>query len=624
MRHRLEALPGREVAAHPVFAAQAAGEELEHQAGGGLEVPVDRRARPWLAALLLAAAACSGGEPGLRLWACPETAKVGPDGRLLESGLGADFRRRNAVFDAQSGAIRLAGARGETLAFQLQIEARGRPARGVEVAVEADVPPERAVARFALFRAHYTEVAEPSQSPGPSLGPGAYPDALVPFELPGFGAPFAIAAGRTQGVWVDVAIDPGAPPGRHPARVLVREADGPPRVLRLELEVFDFALPAVPSFRINVATYDHGKGGHAINSGFGHRFDVWSPAFRAIEQRFYRMARAHRHTLHARHYDLPVRAQEGELAIDWTRFDARFGALFDGSAFADGLPLDYWEIDLRHNLPPERFGGPASEAWGRAAAAYARSFAEHFRERGWARTRLVAFPVDEPSTEGAFAEAELVGRALRASAPGIAFRIDLYKALSRPLIERFAPLVDIWAVQGSYFRGLLPELLALRARGAQVWFYQGSAPAVGPEILDAEGVALRTWGWIGWRYGLDAADLWECCKWQLTPDIWTDPRNNPWPSNGAGVLYYPGARVGLDGPIPSLRLKVLRRGQQDYEYLALAERRAGRAAAEEVAGRVLRGALDRTRRSRGEPGDWSHHPDDWVAARLALARLIRP
>jgi hypothetical protein len=78
----------------------------------------------------------------------------------------------------------------------------------------------------------------------------------------------------------------------------------------------------------------------------------------------------------------------------------------------------------------------------------------------------------------------------------------------------------------------------------------------------------------------------------------------------------------VEAPIPSLRLKALRRGQLDSEYLALAERRAGREAAEAIAARVLRSALDQTSRARGEAGDWSHHPDDWVAARLALARLI--
>ena len=36
------------------------------------------------------------------------------------------------------------------------------------------------------------------------------------------------------------------------------------------------------------------------------------------------------------------------------------------------------------------------------------------------------------------------------------------------------------------------------------------------------------------------------------------------------MLFYPGADAGIDGPVPSMRLKALRDGLEDYEYLALA------------------------------------------------------
>jgi hypothetical protein len=38
------------------------------------------------------------------------------------------------------------------------------------------------------------------------------------------------------------------------------------------------------------------------------------------------------------------------------------------------------------------------------------------------------------------------------------------------------------------------------------------------------------------------------------------------------ALWYPGQKVGIDGPIPSMRLKGFRRGLQDYEHLALLTR----------------------------------------------------
>jgi hypothetical protein len=39
------------------------------------------------------------------------------------------------------------------------------------------------------------------------------------------------------------------------------------------------------------------------------------------------------------------------------------------------------------------------------------------------------------------------------------------------------------------------------------------------------------------------------------------------------MIFYPGSKFGYDGPIPSVRLKAVRRGLQDFEYLRLAEQR---------------------------------------------------
>ena len=566
---------------------------------------------------------------GLAVWACGDSLKVSPDGRWFNPAVPKSHRQHNRVWDDETRSVHIEGARGETVAFQLQLVATSMPLSEVSVELVTRWDAAHPPAHFSLFKEFYTEVRAESTSPKPSTGTGFYPDALIPFRIPRHGAPFEIARGRTQGVWIDVAIPRTAPAGTHHGTIEVRAAKHTPLRIALELRVHDFALEHTPSFRINVSTYDLGKGGHAINSGWGNRFDIWTEPYWELERRFYRMARAHRHTLHPRNYELPVeRNANGTLRIDWSRFDARFGPLLDGTAFGDGRGLGYWEIALSRNVPADRFGGPGSEQWAKAVEAYSHAFVEHFREKGWDPTDLVAFPADEPSREKAFAAAQFVAQAIQRGgrsgpgAPQIRFRMDVYKALDRALIQRFDSLIDIWAVQGSYFKGLLPELKKRQQRGVEVWFYQGSAPALGPEILDTEGLALRTWGWIGWRYGMDAADLWECCKWQLTPDIWTDPQNNPWPTNGPGVLYYPGARVGVDEPIPSIRLKALRRGAFDYEYLALLASLGERKRAEEIAASVVHSALDATRAPRGSAGDWSHDPDRWDLARHDLAIAI--
>lgn len=49
--------------------------------------------------------------------------------------------------------------------------------------------------------------------------------------------------------------------------------------------------------------------------------------------------------------------------------------------------------------------------------------------------------------------------------------------------------------------------------------------------------------------------------------------------SGDGSLLYPGKPVGIDGPVASQRLAVIRDGIEDYDYLCLAEELLGERAA---------------------------------------------
>jgi hypothetical protein len=42
--------------------------------------------------------------------------------------------------------------------------------------------------------------------------------------------------------------------------------------------------------------------------------------------------------------------------------------------------------------------------------------------------------------------------------------------------------------------------------------------------------------------------------------------------NGDGLLIYPGAEAGVNGPILDFRCKAIRQGGQDFEYLYLLEK----------------------------------------------------
>ncbi|NLX54907.1 MAG: DUF4091 domain-containing protein [Planctomycetaceae bacterium] len=58
---------------------------------------------------------------------------------------------------------------------------------------------------------------------------------------------------------------------------------------------------------------------------------------------------------------------------------------------------------------------------------------------------------------------------------------------------------------------------------------------------------------------------------------------------GDGSLLYPGAKVGIDGPVGSIRLKLIRAGLEDVEYLRMLEEREGWDAVRAVTGTIVQG-----------------------------------
>jgi len=75
-------------------------------------------------------------------------------------------------------------------------------------------------------------------------------------------------------------------------------------------------------------------------------------------------------------------------------------------------------------------------------------------------------------------------------------------------------------------------------------------------------------GFINQSLGLTGLLYWSVDDW--SPDPWKDPQGGQNPDYpGEGVLVYPGGPAGLKGVAPSMRLKYLRDGVQDYEYVQL-------------------------------------------------------
>ena len=106
--------------------------------------------------------------------------------------------------------------------------------------------------------------------------------------------------------------------------------------------------------------------------------------------------------------------------------------------------------------------------------------------------------------------------------------------------------------------------------------------------------------------------------WRDVDDPWTDARTLDRRNgrkdplyNGEGTLVYPGRAVGYDGIAPSLRLKALRDGIEDYEYLSILERAGLAEAAQEIVMPIA-----------GSWFDWEKNAAAYETARAQLAQLI--
>ena len=179
--------------------------------------------------------------------------------------------------------------------------------------------------------------------------------------------------------------------------------------------------------------------------------------------------------------------------------------------------------------------------------------------------------------------------------------------------------IDIWCPLFSLFR---PESAAKRqAAGETIWTYTALCQRDPTPWwhIDFPLLNYRVPMWIGWRYRIRGLLYWGgMCHWRGVEDPWTDPktldrragRKDPL-YNGEGTIVYPGRAVGYDGIAPSLRLKALRDGIEDYEYLAILER-AGLADAAQKVIMPLAGSWF----------EWEKDPAAYETARADLAKMI--
>ena len=431
------------------------------------------------------------------------------------------------------GPVHLFAAGGEYQAFQIAIPA---PSSGLTLtdAMSSDLTGDGghkiSATNVAIYREHYVHIDAPSpdwKGSNRSMGTGWYPDPLIPFRDPVSGkpltgtyrgAPFHAEPSSILSLWIDVFVPRGTAPGDYHATVTLSSDHG-----RIEvpwsLTVWRFDVPLKPSLHSS--------------------FLFWNPVAKgAVEELL-------------RNRLMPQHVPAGNASIE-KNLEASLGLSMTGTDFWSGADNSHCSMKPAPS-PGELERAVRSHDPGLLLFNYTADEVSNCRNlypalKEWGR---------------ALHQANIKNLVVMGPAP------ELYDDGT----GRSA--VDIWVVLPMQFEHGSPSIAAARAHGGEIWSYNAVVQdAYSPKWLidyDTLGYRLQA-GFLNESYGLSGLLYWRIDRWDGDP--WTHVNNTGVFSAGnypgEGLLLYPGGPVGLpDGAAPSIRLKQLRAGVQDFEYVEM-------------------------------------------------------
>jgi len=552
------------------------------------------------------------------IWCAGDSEKIKPNDPAQE---------KNFFWDDATKTVKLHGAKNEYVAFQIIINASGERLLNINVKPDDFKSLNSVIGKenIDLFKEHYLNVTVPSSAdakPVEDAETGEYPTQMVPFYAPKGGAPFNVENNRNQPVWVDVYIPENAAAGEYESYFTITAEGKGPLKIKVLLTVWNFMLPHKTHFR----TYIY-YGSEQIQWAYGYN-DSGSAEFRSLEDKFFQMAHQHRLNL----------CPNIEMEWGYDRFDKYWyergrGKYIDGSAYTQkvgkGTPANTW-VMLIDGFDHK----PEYQRLCKVTLGY-------FSKKNLADI-LMLYVADEPASKenyGFIRERcqwvhEAVGKQLpRMVTVGIKPPSLLWPSL--------VGYVDIWNSGASLWSDMQKRMKA----GDKIWTYNmgwGGGPYV-----DTPGISGRTQGWIAWKFGFDGWHFWDSCYWldtnnfrnkdgkrinmdqirantdKYSTNVWENPMTfdqmrrpgylaqDALRLNGDGVLFYPGAYVGLQEPISSFIMKSLRRGLQDYEYLLLAKKLGREKQIQPIVDSII-----------PEPKKWNKDFSAWYEARVKIAREI--
>jgi len=419
-----------------------------------------------------------------------------------------------------------------------------------------------------MFREHYVEVNRVSdlnwkrvtdwrQVDG-CLGPGWYPDALIPFVDPYTGERITkakylaagqnVAAGKSQGYWVDILVGRDVVPGIYTNEIAVFSSGKKIAGIPVNVTVWDFELPRVHKLKTFFERLRYIHTYHNLS---------WNDLKRQIvTKRYLLMLQDNGIYLPLDRYpEVDKETGEVRFTIDYIK------ALKDYSN--EIHPSITWVILQHHDFTRD----PVK------CARYLSGWETFIKQNPWIPQPIVYW--DDPKSKEDYLRILDYGKAIHSYAPDIKFFVTTRIKPEKPENPSLIGAVDIWVILWPV--GNLEDIRKRQEAGDEVWSYTClSHNGVPNWLIDFPLLNYRIPAWFNWSMGLKGIVYWQTMAWSkyegVKVDPWVDCRTYYaqgliW--NGEGSLLYPGAAAGIDGPVASMRLKVFRDAMEDYDYFSL-------------------------------------------------------
>ena len=430
-------------------------------------------------------------------------------------------------------------ARNEHEAFQIVLRSGRTPLEGVRVTTH-DLASEKG-----RISGSNVSVYLPAYVYLPRLG-RYYPDPLPPWQKP-----FDMHPGQTQSVWIDVCIPKRARPGDYKSRITIAPSNAKTTEVPFTLRVYDFALP------------DESK----LVTAFGLYVDY------VADQHGVPRDSEEAKRLHKKYYELLLDHGISTYSIPADIFSEE-GAKYIADPRMTSFVIQYTKDEQEQRRILDRVR--SLNAWDKGF------FYFH----------------DEPVIQEAYKVLQEGCDYLRKIDPTVNIISPYFRnpdfAQDKSVYDLLTGYINIWCFNTGFFDA--KALDDRRKAGDKIWNYVCCGPGKPYANFFVEYVPLehRMLMWQNYLHDVSGLLYWCTTYWGQTEDPWTNMAT--WGGlYGDGSLLYPGKKAGIDGPVSSIRLEVIRDALEDYKYLWLLEQKVGRDAVTESVRELARSWTEYTR-----------------------------